>query len=114
MAAGLIDIAIAILLLAALVSRQPIQSEQLPITGVVLWWITQLLPLITKATPGMLLIGLRLTDQSGGRAKPLALLLRPVMLILAALTCRLRLASDGRFMHDRVIGIRMVTRAQGN
>lgn len=110
--AGLLDVTTAILLLATLISAEVISPEQSPLTGILLWWLTQLLPLITGATPGMLVIGLRLTDQSGGRVGSLRLLLRPVMLVLAGVCLRVWPDANGDFMHDRMLGSRVIVKAR--
>jgi uncharacterized RDD family membrane protein YckC len=106
--AGLVDLMIVLLLLAALTAGQLIPSEQILVTGLLLWWLVQLLPLITGATPGMLAMSLRLTDQSGGANKLWAMLLRTVMLLVSIVTFRFRSDSEGLLMHDRVSGSRVV------
>jgi serine/threonine protein kinase len=102
--AGLLDVVTVMLLLAALTAGLLVPPEQVIVTGALLWWITQLLPFVTKATPGMLVMGLRLTDQNGGAITLRALLFRTSMLIVTIITLRFRSDSRGLFMHDRVSG----------
>ena len=104
--AGLLDVAVVMLVLAALTVELELTLEQVILTGVLLWAIIQLLPLIAR-TPGMLLIGLRLTDQGGGAITLKALLLRRVMFIATIITLRLRPDSQDLFMHDRMSGSRI-------
>jgi serine/threonine protein kinase len=108
-AAGLLDVATVLLFLAALTAELVVSLEEVPLIGVLLWWITQLLPLVAGATPGMLVMGLRLTDQRGSGITLGALVLRTVMLI-ATITLRFRPDSQGLFMHDRVSRSRVVRR----
>ena len=105
--AGLLDIVMAMLFLAAVTEAWVLPPEQIIVTGVLLWLVTQLLPLVTGGTPGMLAIGLRLTNQSGGAITLRALLLRTVMLIATIITLRFRSDSKGLLMHDRVSGSRV-------
>jgi uncharacterized RDD family membrane protein YckC len=111
-AAGLLDVATVLLFLAALTAERGISLEEVPPIGVVLWWITQLLPLVAGATPGMLVMGLRLTDQRGGAITLRTLLFRTVMLIATIITLRLWPDSQGLFMHDRVSCSRVVFRTK--
>ena len=106
--AGLLDVVTVMLLLAALTAGLLVPPEQVIVTGALLWWITQLLPFVTKATPGMLVMGLRLTDQNGGAITLRALLLRTAMLIVTIITLRFRADSGDLFMHDRVSRSRVV------
>jgi uncharacterized RDD family membrane protein YckC len=106
--AGLLDVVTALVLLAALTALLPIPPEQLIVTGLLLWWVTQLLPRVTRATPGMLAMGLRLTDQRGEAITLKSLLLRTVMLAATIIMCRFRSDSQGLLMHDRVSGSRVV------
>jgi len=110
--AGLLDIVMIMLLLAALTVGFLMPLELVIVTGASLWGITQLLPLVTKATPGMLAMGLRLTDPNGGAIGPRALLVRTVMLIWAIITLRFRSDAEGLFMHDRVSRSRVVVGAR--
>lgn len=109
-AAGLFDMAAALLVLAALTGASLILPEQAIVTGILLWWMTQLLPLAAAATPGMLLTGLRLTDQSGGRLSLQALLFRTLMLIVTVVTFRFRPDQAGLLMHDRLSRSRVVAK----
>jgi len=110
--AGLLDLVAVMLLLAALTAELLVPLELVIVAGVSLWGITQLLPLVTKATPGMLMMGLRLTDPSGGSIGLRVLLLRTVMLISAIITLRFRSDAEGLFMHDRVSRSRVVMGAR--
>jgi serine/threonine protein kinase len=106
--AGLLDVATAMLLLAALTAGLLVPPEQVMVTGALLWWIEQLLPLVNRATPGMLVMGLRLTDQNGDAITLRALLLRTAMLLVTIITLRFRADSGDLFMHDRVSRSRVV------
>jgi Protein kinase domain len=108
--AGLLDVVVALLLLAALTAAQVIPSEDVFVTGVVVWWAMQLLPLAVWATPGMLIMGLRLTDQSGGAVRVGALLFRTMMLIVTCIAFRFRSDSAGLLMHDRMSGSRVAVK----
>jgi serine/threonine protein kinase len=113
--AGLLDLVTVLLLLAAvttLTAELLVPLALVIVTGVLLWGIIQLLPLVTKATPGMLVMGLRFTDQSGGAIRPSVLLFRTVMLIAAIIILRLRSDAEGLFMHDRMTRSRVVLRAR--
>jgi serine/threonine protein kinase len=112
-AAGLLDVAAVMLLVAVLTAELLVPLELIIVTGVMLWGIIQLLPLVTRATPGMLVMGLRLTDQSGGAIRLSALLFRAVMLIAALITLRLRSDAEGLFVHDRMTRSRVVLHARG-
>jgi len=107
-AAALLDLSISILLVAALVQGRLIPPDGIPIAGILLWWATQSVPLVAKATPGMLMVGLRLMDQCGGSVRPWALLVRPFTLIVAVIAFRFLPDADGRFMHDRIVGSRVI------
>jgi uncharacterized RDD family membrane protein YckC len=111
--AGLLDLVTVMLLLAALTAGLLVPLELVIVTGVLLWGIIQSLPLVTKATPGMSVMGLRLTGQSGGAVKPSVLLFRVVMLLAALITLRLRSDAEGLFVHDRMTRSRVVLRARG-
>ena len=107
--AGLLDAAAVMLLLAALTVELELPLEQVILTGVLLWAITRLLLLlITRTTPGMLLMGLRLTDQGGGPITLKALLFRTVMFMATVIILRLRPDSQDLFLHDRMSGSRIV------
>jgi serine/threonine protein kinase len=108
--AGLLDVVVVLLLLAALTAGLLVLPEQVIVTGVLLWGITQLLPRVTGATPGMVVMGLCVTDQSGGAITLRALLFRTVMLIATIITLRFQPDSQGLFMHDRVSRSRVVRR----
>jgi uncharacterized RDD family membrane protein YckC len=110
--AGLLDAVAAMLILAAMTVGLPIPPEQVIATGVLLWWITQLLPVVAGATPGMLAMGLRLTDQSGGAISVRALLFRTVMLIATIIMLQFRPDPGGLLLHDRMSGSRVVTHAR--
>jgi uncharacterized RDD family membrane protein YckC len=107
--AGLLDIVMIMLLLAALTVGFLMPLELVIVTGASLWGITQLLPLVTKATPGLLVMGLRLTDPNGGAIGLRVLLFRTLMLISAIITLRFRSDAEGLFMHDRVSRSRVVS-----
>jgi len=110
--AGLLDVVTIMLLLAALTVGLLMPLELVIVTGASLWGITQLLPLVTKATPGMLVMGLRLTDPNGGAIGLRVLLFRTLMLISAIITLRFRSDAEGLFMHDRVSRTRVVLGAR--
>ena len=105
--AGLLDVAATMLALAALTVVLLLPLQQVLVAGVLLWCITQLLPRVTGATPGMLVMGLRLTDLNGGVPALRAVLFRTVMLVAACITLRLR-TETGLLMHDRVSNTRVV------
>jgi hypothetical protein len=100
-AAGLLDVAIILFLLAALTAGLLLSLEQAAVAGVALWWIVQLLPVATAATPGMAATGLRLTDPTGGAVALKTLLLRTVLLPATIATFHFRPDPEGLFMHDR-------------
>jgi serine/threonine protein kinase len=106
--AGLLDLVTVLLVLAALTAELLMPLELVIVTGVSLWGTIQLLPLVTRATPGMLVMGLRLTDPNGGAIGLRALLFRMLMLISAIITLQFRSDADGLFMHDRVSRSRVV------
>lgn len=109
-AAGLFDVVTDLLLLSALMAAQQVSTEpgQIVATGLLIWWIIQLLPLATSGTPGMLLMGLRLADQSGSTITLSTLLSRTIMLIVTFITLRFRPNSQGLLLHDSVSGSRVV------
>ena len=109
--AGLLDVVATMLVLAAMTVAQLVAPDQVAVTGVLIWWIIQLLPVVTGATPGMLLTGLRLTDQHGGGANPARLMFRPVMLIASIVSLRFQADFEGRLLHDRASGTQVVMRA---
>ena len=106
--AGLLDWITVLLLLSALTAWLLVPPGQVVVTGILLWWITQLLPLATGATPGMLVMGLRLVDQRGGAISLKALLFRAVLLIATIASLRFRPDARGLLMQDRVTGSRVV------
>ncbi len=106
--AGLLDVAATMLVLAALTVGLLLPLQQVLVAGVLLWCITQLLSRVTGATPGMLVMGLRLTDLSGGVPALRAVLFRTVMLVATFITLRLRADTEGLLMHDRVSNTRVV------
>ena len=108
--AGLLDIVVAMLLLAGLTGAGLVLPEQAPVTGILLWWAMQLLPLGTAATPGMLLTGLRLTDAGGDRITLQPLLIRTLMLIVTLVTFRFHPDAAGLLPHDRASNSRVVPR----
>jgi uncharacterized RDD family membrane protein YckC len=110
--AGLLDVVTVMLILAALTAGLLVPPEHVIVTGLLLWGMTQLLPLVTEATPGMLVMGLRLTDRNGGAIPLRALLFRTLMLIATIITFRFRSESGGLFMHDRVSRSRVVLNAR--
>jgi serine/threonine protein kinase len=110
--AGLLDVAMVMLLLAALTVELELPLGQVMLMGVLLWAITQLLPVVTRATPGMLVMGLRLRDQRGSAMLLSTLLLRMVGFIATIITLRYRPDSQDLFMHDRMSGSRVVMKAQ--
>ena len=89
------------------------ESDQIFVSGILLWWLTQLLPLIgaAEATPGMLLTGLRLTDEGGARVGLGRLLVRAPMLVVMLLTFQYRPDGAGLLLHDRLsrsrVGVRL-------
>jgi uncharacterized RDD family membrane protein YckC len=107
--AGLLDVAAAMLILAVITAAVSLPPNQVVAGGILLWWITQLLPLITGATPGMLIVGLRVVDQSGADVSFREVLFRPIILLASIVTLHLRPDSRGLFMHDRVSNSRVVT-----
>jgi uncharacterized RDD family membrane protein YckC len=107
--AGFLDVAAAMLILAVITAAESLPPNRVVAGGILLWWATQLLPLITRATPGMLIVGLRVVDQSGGDASFPEVMFRPIMLLASILTLRLRPNAQGLFMHDRVSNTRIVT-----
>jgi len=106
--AGLFDAAAVLAALAALTAVSPIRSEQVVVNGILLWLLTQLLPLASGATPGMLLTGLRLIEGSGARVRLRPLLVRALMLILMLVTFQYRPDSTGLLMHDRLSRSRVI------
>jgi hypothetical protein len=110
--AGLLDLAVAMLLLAVLTATRVVVADQAIPTGILLWWLTQLMPLLVRATPGMLLTGLRLTDEGGKRAGLRALLVRTPMLIVTILTFQWRQDLARLLLHDRLSGSRVVVKAR--
>jgi serine/threonine protein kinase len=106
--AGLLDIVVVMLLLAALTAGLALAPEQVILAGVGLWLIAQLVPILTTATPGMWAMGLRLTGPSGGAVAPKTLLLRPLMLLATFATFQFRPDSERLLMHDRATHSRVV------
>ena len=106
--AGLLDVVTTLLFLAALTASFRVDPEQIVVAGLLIWWGTQLLPRITRATPGMLAVRLRLIDQRGEAVALKSLLLRAVMLIAALLMFRFKSDSQGLLMHDRISNSRVV------
>ena len=106
--AGLLDIVIAMLALAALTAEFRLSLGLVIATGVLLWFSTQFLATATRATPGMLMMGLRVTDERGDAVAVKARLLRLLMLPAGILTLRLRPDANGLFVHDRATGSRVV------
>ena len=105
-AAGLLDVAAVMLILGALTAASLLRPDEVLVTGILLWWMTQLLPIVIGATPGMLAMGLRLTDSNGGAVTLRELMFRPVMLLATIVTFRFR-HSEGLLWHDRVSGTRV-------
>jgi uncharacterized RDD family membrane protein YckC len=108
--AGLLDLAMALLLLAVLTATRLVLSDQSVVTGAVLWWLVQLLPLATGATPGMLLNRLRLIGDDGKRAGFLGVLVRTPLLLVTIVTFQWRRDVAGLLLHDRLSGTRIVVK----
>jgi serine/threonine protein kinase len=107
-ASALLDLAATSLLLAAVIDQELVPQAQIAWAAVLLWWFTQLVPIVAEATPGMLMIGLRLTNEHGGPISLRALLLRPFLFVVGVVCCRFWPDADGRFMHDRAVGSRVL------
>jgi serine/threonine protein kinase len=110
--AGLLDLSITMMLLAALTTGLLLRPVEVLVFGISLWWITQLMPIVFAATPGMLLMGLQLTDQLGEAVPLRMLLLRTVMLVATVVTLQFKQDSAGLFMHDRASCSRVVVHAK--
>ena len=106
--AGLLDVAIVLLTLGVLTGALLLPPDQVIVTGILLWWATQLLPVVAGATPGMLMMGLRLTDEAGGTIAVPGLLFRAIMLLAAVVTFRFRPDASGLLPHDRISKTRVV------
>jgi serine/threonine protein kinase len=111
-AAGLLDLAITMILLAAFTDGLLLRPGEVLVVGMSVWWITQLIPVVIGATPGMLLMGLRLTDQLGDAIPLRMLLFRTVMLVATVVTLQFKQNSAGLFMHDRTSCSRVVVHAK--
>jgi uncharacterized RDD family membrane protein YckC len=112
--AGILDVVIAMLILAPVSAALLLPLEQIIPIGILLWWITQLLPIVIDATPGMLMVGLRLTGPSGTSISMTQMMFRTTMLLATIITLRLRPDSQGLFMHDRVTDSRVVNEEATN
>jgi serine/threonine protein kinase len=97
--AGLLDIAVTLLLLSVMTAIELIDPDDILWVGPLLWLLMQAALCLRKATPGMFVMGLRLTTQLGRTIHPTALLRR---------TARFKPDSDGRLMHDRFSNTRLV------
>ena len=107
--AGILDLAVAMLALAALSAALVVSPDEVIPLGILLWMLTQLSPAVIGATPGMLSVGLHLTDESGADVTLRQMLLRTIMLLAAVFTFRLRPDREGRLLQDRVSGSRVIS-----
>jgi len=106
-AVALLDL-VAVLWILALTAAIDLTSGDL-IWAVPIWWLVQLAPLVTGATPGMALTGLRVVGaDTNTKAKPPALLARALMLIVGAVAFRWKVEPDGTMFHDRLSETRVV------
>jgi tRNA A-37 threonylcarbamoyl transferase component Bud32 len=108
--AGLLDLATAMLVLAVLTATRVVLLGEVIVTGILLWWLTQLLLLAVAATPGMLLTGLRFTDEGGRRAGLRAVLVRTPLLIVTFVTFQWRQDDACLLLHDRLSLSRVVVK----
>jgi uncharacterized RDD family membrane protein YckC len=108
--AGLLDAAAVVTALAATTAVSLIRPDQVVVTGILLWWLTQLLPLASGTTPGMLLTDLCVIEGNGAKAGLRALLVRALMLILMLATFQYRANAAGLLLHDRLSRSRVVVR----
>jgi hypothetical protein len=108
--AGLLDLATALLLLAVLTATRLILPDQAVVTGIVLWWMVQLLPLAIGMTPGLALTRLRLVGDNGKRAGLRAVLVRTPLLLVTIITFQWSQDAARLLLHDRLSGTRVVVK----
>jgi serine/threonine protein kinase len=104
-AVALLDM-VAALWLLALTAMIDLTSGAL-IWAIPIWGLVQLAPLVTGATPGMALTGLRLIGAEDELKFPM-LFARALMLIVGAVTFRWKVDADGTMYHDRLSQTRVV------
>jgi serine/threonine protein kinase len=115
-AAWVLDIVIALLATFCLAVTGLLSPEEGPGTLLLIWWATQLTAAFAPATPGMLLMALRLTDETGGKIHLGSLLLHTVLLTPPIVLMLLQRGPDanGTLRQDRLSRSRATMKQSAN